>query len=84
MNELLWLLQTLFLSHHSKPELITLKDDDSYTPILTAAARSKLKAFQCLMNFRQCNSENPVFSALKSKENPVAILKVHKSLEAFG
>ena len=35
------------------------------------------------MNFRQCNSENPVFSALESKENPVAILKVHKSLEAF-
>lgn len=58
-------------------KLIALEDLDSHTPILTAAANSKLKAFQCLMSYQPEHlKEKPVFKALESKGNPVAILKV--------
>lgn len=73
----------MYYPHHSDPEheLINLEDHDSHTPILTAAARSKVKAFQCLMKYQHHLKENPVFKALESEENPVAILKVFDFLE---
>ena len=66
------------LSHHSNPDLINLEDHDGHMPILTAAARSKVKAFQCLMSYRQHPKENPMFKALESKKHQVAILKVQE------
>ena len=75
-----FLLMNSLLFHHSDPDLINMEDHDSHTPILTAAARSKVKAFWCLMSYQQHLKENPVFKALESKENPVAILKVHECL----
>ena len=72
------LIESFYLSHLSNPDLINLEDHDGHTPILTAAARSKVKAFQCLMSYQQHLKENPVFKALESKENPVAILKVQE------
>ena len=70
-------------SQYSDQNLIALEDHDSFTPIITAAARSKVKAFQCLMNYQQRFTDNPLFRALKPKENPMEYQQHFKDNPVF-